>query len=169
MAVQSKSMSLDTFLDALRFQESSHSDNPADGDNGNAYGPYQMWAIMVKECNDMCGTNYTHEDARDPEKAHDMATKLMGAFTKYLKGRGSQPTMTNLLMMWNGGRVAYRYNEMDPKDIPNYDAEKHANLDEYVRKFREEKLPYVMKLREGQQQSEQPSQTNSQPTKEEDK
>ena len=139
-----QSVKLNTFLDALRWQESSHRDDVPDGDKGLAYGPYQMHAVMVRESNLMAGTNYTHEDARDPEKAHDMAKKLYFAFDKYLKGRGVKPKMSHFLAMWNGGRAGYQYVDGDASSIKNFDQEKKDNLDEYIRKFREESLPYIL-------------------------
>ena len=145
MSIPSK-IDLNTFLDALRWQESSHRDDVPDGDGGEAFGPYQMHEIMVKEANLLAGTNYTHEDARDPEKAHDMAKKLYYAFDKYLRGRGVEPKLSHFLAMWNGGRTGYQYVDGDAGSIKNFSQEKKDNLDEYIRKFKEDSLPYILNL-----------------------
>jgi len=44
------------------------------------YGLYQMRAIYVAEVNRVCGTDYKHEDALDPDKAVEIFNAMQGYY-----------------------------------------------------------------------------------------
>lgn len=44
------------------------------------YGLYQMRAIYVAEVNRVCGTDYKHEDALDPDKAIEIFNAMQGYY-----------------------------------------------------------------------------------------
>ena len=71
--------------------ESTNDDN-ALGDKKNgvyrAYGCLQLWQCYVDEVNRLHGTNYTHQDAFDRNKAIEMAELLIGRRAWHYKQKG---------------------------------------------------------------------------------
>ena len=75
-------------------------DPNAIGDNGKAYGQYQLWEIYIDDVNRTQGTNFTHQDAFDVEKAE----QIVMLYTIYWCERRNLPmTAENILRFHNGG------------------------------------------------------------------
>ena len=75
-------------------------DPNAIGDNGKAYGQYQLWEIYIDDVNRTQGTNFTHQDAFDVEKAEQIDM----LYTIYWCERRNLPmTAENILRFHNGG------------------------------------------------------------------
>ena len=75
--------------------------NPdAIGDNGKAYGQYQLWEIYIDDVNRTQGTNFTHQDAFDVEKAEQI---VMLYTTYWCKKRNLPLTAENICRFHNGG------------------------------------------------------------------
>lgn len=79
------------------------------GDNGKAWGKYQMHAIFVRDVNELLGTDYEHADAEHPIIGEQLARDAYRAYYNYLGNRGIDPTPERLAYIWNGGRSAYKY------------------------------------------------------------
>ena len=75
-------------------------DPNAIGDNGKAYGQYQLWEIYIEDVNRTQGTSYVHQDAFDVEKA----AEIVQLYTTYWCKRRNLPmTAENILRFHNGG------------------------------------------------------------------
>lgn len=83
------------------------------GDNGKAWGKYQMHAIFVRDVNELLGTDYEHADAEHPIIGEQLARDAYRAYYNYLSRRGIEPTPERLAYIWNGGRSAYKYLDED--------------------------------------------------------
>jgi len=138
------------------------------GDNGKAWGKYQMHAIFVRDVNELLGTDYEHADAEHPILGEQLARDAYRAYYNYLSNRGIEPTPERLAYIWNGGRSAYKY--LDEKWFGNTQGsvdeetrismgEKRSNLRTYHSKFLNEynKIQGVaIPITPPQQQEQQP-------------
>jgi len=92
---------LTNLLAAIAIVESN--DNPqAVGDNGRAYGLYQLWNIYVQDVNRIYDTTYTHKDAFNP----DMAERMVRLYWQHYatnKRLGHNPTFEDMARIHNGG------------------------------------------------------------------
>lgn len=127
-----------TLLNAMIWNESSWNLNTKAGDGGKAVGILQMWPVMVEEFNQFSGKSYTHEDAKDPIKAIEMAKVIFDNYRKLIKNKtGKDATAEQLARMWNGGRNAWK-----PQD-----GQKEENLKNYwTRVLKFENAPIAPKL-----------------------
>ena len=75
-------------------------DPNAIGDNGKAYGQYQLWEIYIDDVNRTQGTNFTHQDAFDVEKAEQI---VMLYTTYWCKKRNLPLIAENICRFHNGG------------------------------------------------------------------
>ena len=81
-----------------------------------AYGPLQMWQIIVNDVNRIAGTNYRHSDAHDFNKAKTMCYLYLKHYIKYVQSKLDRPlTLKDVGMMWNGGPNGY--NSTNPETI----------------------------------------------------
>ena len=78
------------------------------GDNGKAYGFYQITSIMVDDYNRISGQTLTHEDCFDPKISKEIAHTVISHYSKYIKKLGIEPTVKHWLFIWNGGGGAWR-------------------------------------------------------------
>ena len=92
--------------------ESNNNPNSVRGDDGDAFGQWQMHGIFVDDINLLTGSKYDHSDAEDPTIAPQLARDAVGAFSDYLTKQGITPTVKHIAYIWNGGRSGYNY--MDP-------------------------------------------------------
>ena len=92
-----------SLLDAIAAVE-SNGNSSAIGDNGNAYGVYQIHESYVQDVNRISGKNFTHEDAFDKDKAKEMVTIYLTNYGKnYEKKTGKTATNEVLARIHNGG------------------------------------------------------------------
>jgi len=92
------------------------------GDAGAAFGVLQIHECVVIDVNRFAGTNYTHTDAFEPEKAKAMAhIYLNGYVTETRLGR--KPTTEDYARVWNGGPNGFK----NPKTL-KYWLKVQANL-----------------------------------------
>ena len=74
------------------------------GDGGNAFGPLQIHKGCVNDVNKKYGTNYTHSDMFDMEKAMDVAAMYLNINAeRYNNYYNHYPTIEQLARSWNGG------------------------------------------------------------------
>lgn len=74
------------------------------GDNGRALGPLQIHIGCVNDVNKKYGTNYTHNDMFDMEKAMDVAAMYLNINAeRYNNYYGNYPTIEALVRSFNGG------------------------------------------------------------------
>ena len=126
------------FLRAIAGVETSGGTNIKRGDNGKAWGKYQMHKVFVKDVNLLLGTNYVHADAEHPVKGEQLAKDAYRAYYSYLKNRGIAPTDQRMAYIWNGGRSAHEYTDPDwvSERIDQEGVRSKANnLSEYYKKF----------------------------------
>lgn len=97
---------LERLLPALIAVESSGRDD-AVGDNGKAYGPLQIHAILVADVNRIHGTSYRHRDAFDRDTAIEIARLYLSHYCTAQR-LGRTPTNEDAARMWNGGPNGHR-------------------------------------------------------------
>ena len=99
------------------------------GDRGKAYGLLQIHEITVREANRLSGSNYSHCDMFDPVKARQVATIVLGYYSKFIqKSTGRAATDQEMAYIWNGGAAAWRRVTAPQNDT------KQKNLEAYWRK-----------------------------------
>ena len=100
------------------------------GDNGKAYGRYQIHKVMVDDYNRISGNNAKHSDAFDPQFSSEMAKIVLSHYAKHIKNQGITPNTDHLLYIWNGGGGAWKRVENPGDDM------KQRNLKVYRSKAR---------------------------------
>lgn len=102
MGFKSKSELLE-IADILKEVETNN--NPqAVGDGGRAFGILQIHPECVEDVNRWYGTEYTHEDTKNPVIAKDIFVKYLTLGIKLYKKRcGYAPNEYEIVRMWNGG------------------------------------------------------------------
>ena len=95
------------------------------GDNGAAFGHYQIHKVMVDDYNRITGSKLTHADAFDPIVAERIAYAVLSHYAKHIQSTGVKPTVDHLLFIWNGGGGAWRRVESPRND------QKQINLNTY--------------------------------------
>lgn len=101
--------------DVLKEVETNN--NPdAIGDGGKAFGVLQIHEACILDVNRFYGTEYTHEDAKDPDIAEDIFIKYIQVGIKLYKQRcGYAPSDREIVRMWNGGIYrGYEYKSTKP-------------------------------------------------------
>ena len=78
------------------------------GDNGKAFGLYQITANMVKDYNRITGKTLVHKDCFDPKISKEIAFTVLTHYSAYIKRQGITPTVKHWLFIWNGGGGAWR-------------------------------------------------------------
>lgn len=90
-------------------QVESNGNNSAIGDNGKAYGPLQIWNVVIKDVNRIYRTNYTHEQMFFRNNAIEVCIRYLTFWGKqYKKNTGNEPTMEVYARIWNGGPKGYK-------------------------------------------------------------
>ena len=107
------------------------------GDNGAAFGHYQIHKVMVDDYNRITGSKLTHADAFDPIVAERIAFAVLSHYAKHIQSTGVKPTVDHLLFIWNGGGGAWRRVESPRND------QKQINLNRY----RARALPIINQFR----------------------
>lgn len=93
---------------ALRRVESSNRVK-AVGDNGKAWGVYQIHPGYVRDVNRIYKTRFTYADRLDPVKAHRMVRLYLDYWGKqYVKRTGRPLTLEVLARIHNGGPEGWR-------------------------------------------------------------
>ena len=112
-------------------------DSPYDvvGDNGAAYGHYQIHKVMVDDYNRITGSKATHTDAFDPVVGERIAYAVLSHYAKHIQASGVTPTADHLLFIWNGGGSAWKRVENPQAD------QKQINLNTY----RSRAIPIITK------------------------
>jgi hypothetical protein len=102
-------------------------DSPHDvvGDNGAAYGHYQIHKVMVDDYNRITGSKATHTDAFDPVVGERIAYAVLSHYAKHIQASGVTPTADHMLFIWNGGGGAWKRVENPQAD------QKQINLNTY--------------------------------------
>jgi len=89
--------------EAIAIVESNGNDN-AVGDNGRAFGRYQIWESYVTDVNRIAGTTFSHKDAHDPQKAAYMVEVYLTHYGQvYQRKTGNRPSSEVLCRIHNGG------------------------------------------------------------------
>jgi hypothetical protein len=102
-------------------------DSPHDvvGDNGAAYGHYQIHKVMVDDYNRITGSKASHTDVFDPVFSQRVAYAVLSHYAKHIKASGVTPTADHMLFIWNGGGGAWKRVENPRAD------QKQINLNTY--------------------------------------
>jgi hypothetical protein len=125
----STSITLEDFVKLIPKWE-VYPDSPHDvvGDNGAAYGHYQIHKVMVEDYNRITGSKASHTDVFDPAFGQRVAYAVLKHYAKHIKASGVTPTADHLLFIWNGGGGAWRRVENPIND------KKQFNLNTYKRR-----------------------------------
>ncbi len=114
-------------------------DSPHDvvGDNGAAYGHYQIHKVMVDDYNRITGSKASHTDVFDPAFGQRVAYAVLRHYAKHIQASGVTPTADHMLFIWNGGGSAWKRVENPIND------QKQINLNRY----RAKALPIINQFR----------------------
>lgn len=123
-----ESLLLQDFVSKIPLWE-VYPDSPKEviGDNGKAYGHYQITSIMVKDYNRITGKKVLHEDCFDPEVSKEIAYEVLTHYSKHIKRFGVRPTVKHWLFIWNGGGGAWRRVHNPINDNKQLRLEAYAN------------------------------------------
>ena len=102
---------IDNLIQAIAQQESGHLNNPnyAVGDNGRAFGKYQIHVEVIKDVNKVFKTNYKHKDMFDPYKSEKVLKLYLEHYGRiFVKKHKRLPTNKELAAIWNGGPNGYK-------------------------------------------------------------
>tara|TARA_X000000950_G_scaffold249008_1_gene308532 strand:+ start:432 stop:824 length:393 start_codon:yes stop_codon:yes gene_type:complete len=103
------------------------------GDDGLAFGWYQITDVMVQDYNRIADKSLTHEDAFDPKTSWLIAFTVLAHYSKYIYSLGYEVKIDHWLYIWNGGGSAW-WRVDTPIDDP-----KQKNLERY----RERARPFI--------------------------
>lgn len=103
-----------------------HSSPQVVGDNGKAFGYYQITSIMVKDYNRITGESLTHEDCFDPTISKEIAYTVLQHYSKHIKRQGIEVTVKHWLFIWNGGGGAWKRVETPRNDYKQQRLEAYA-------------------------------------------
>ena len=78
------------------------------GDNGKAFGLYQITPVMVKDYNRITGKEVLHEDCFDPKVSKEIAYEVLTHYSKHIERLGVELTVKHWLFIWNGGGGAWK-------------------------------------------------------------
>ena len=102
-------LSLSQFVSKIPLWEVYPNSSPkVIGDNGKAFGYYQITSIMVKDYNRITGKTLVHTDCFDPTISKEIAYTVLSHYSAYIKRQGIEPTVKHWLFIWNGGGGAWR-------------------------------------------------------------
>lgn len=89
----------DELISAIIMVESSGDDN-AVGDGGKAVGAFQIWPIMVEDCNRIAGEDrWTNDDRTDRAKSRAMFLTYSRHYAKHHSDWSNE----GIARRWNGG------------------------------------------------------------------
>lgn len=143
----SKQISLHEFVSLIPLWEVPHDSPPTIvGDEGRAYGLYQIHKIMVEDYNRITGGKASHSVAFDPYFSYVIAYKVLEHYSNHIRERGERVTITHLLFIWNGGGGAWK-RVHNPKDD-----KKQNNLIKYTKRA----LPIINNYINGKEKRRQP-------------
>ena len=103
-----------------------NSSSQVTGDNGKAFGYYQITSIMVKDYNRISGESLTHEDCFDPTISKEIAYTVLHHYSKHIQRQGIEVTVKHWLFIWNGGGGAWKRVEKPRKDYKQKHLEAYA-------------------------------------------
>jgi len=102
-------MNWSAILFVIAMVESGGNPNVKDGDNGQSWGMYQIQSGYIEDVNRVYKTNYTHEDARDRNKAELIVIKYLRYWgNRYELNTGKAPAAEDYFRLHNGGCHFYK-------------------------------------------------------------
>ena len=78
------------------------------GDNGKAYGLYQIHLIMAMDYARISGKTINLEAVFIPEVAEEVCRTVLSHYARHIESQGYTVTYKHLLFIWNGGGGAWR-------------------------------------------------------------
>ena len=95
----------DRLLDAIEWVESGgRGKETPDGDMGRSVGPYQIQLDYLADANAWLGTDFTHQEMRDPAKARFVVCGYLDRYGQhYERSVGRVATLEVLARIHNGG------------------------------------------------------------------
>ena len=87
------------------------------GDNGRAYGRFQIHKVMVDDYNRIAGKTAKHSDTFDPKFSKELAKVVLAHYAKHIHNQGIKPNTDHLLYIWNGGGGAWKRVENPVDDM----------------------------------------------------
>jgi hypothetical protein len=116
------------------------------GDNGAAYGIYQIHKVMVEDYNRITGSKASHVDAFDPVFSEQLAYAVLRHYAKYIQSTGITPTADHLLYIWNGGggawrRVHHPVNDNKQRNLERYKRRADKIINQYINEKKRRKSP----------------------------
>lgn len=132
------SISIDEFVRLIpEWEVPPGSPHTVVGDDGLAYGHYQMHNIMVEDYNRISGSKAVHEDAFDADFSAHMSCVILTHYAGHIKASGVTPTTDHMLFIWNGGggawsRVDNPINDNKQKNLERYKRRANLIINQYL-------------------------------------
>jgi len=144
---EKQTISLQEFVSLIPLWEVPQGSHPTIvGDEGLAYGLFQIHKIMVDDYNRITGSKVAHSVAFDPNFSFLIAFKVLSHYSKHIRSCGEEVTINHLLFIWNGGGGAWtRVNNP-------IDDQKQKNL----LRYKSRALPIIKNYINGKEKRRQP-------------
>lgn len=125
--LNAKSLSLDEFVQLIPKWEAPEGIHPTiTGDNGHAYGLYQITKVMVEDYNRITGNQVAHVVAFDPIFSARIATAVLEHYSRQILEAGYKPNTSHWLYIWNGGGGAWQRVHHPVNDQKQFNLERYA-------------------------------------------
>jgi hypothetical protein len=124
-----KELSLNEFIKLIpKWEAPEGSHFTITGDDGHAYGLYQITKIMVEDFNRITGNEVSHVVAFDPLFSARIAKTVLRHYSRQILEAGETPSTKHWLFIWNGGGGAWKRVTNPIRD------QKQINLELYSRR-----------------------------------
>ena len=152
--LNAKQLTLDEFVQLIPKWEAPEGIHPTiTGDNGHAYGIYQITAVMVEDFNRISGNQVAHVVAFDPIFSARIAKTVLAHYSRQILEAGYEPNTRHWLYIWNGGGGAWRRVHSPINDQKQFNLERYASRARiHIKQYNEEKRrqsPQGTQIRKG--------------------
>ena len=129
--LNAKQLTLDEFVQLIpKWEAPEGSHFTITGDEGHAYGLYQITEIMVEDYNRITGNQVNHVVAFDPIFSARIAKTVLAHYSRQILDAGYKPNPRHWLYIWNGGGGAWQRVHNPVND------QKQINLERYAKRAR---------------------------------
>lgn len=102
------------------------------GDDGHAYGLYQITKIMVDDFNRISGNQVAHVVAFDPLFSARIAKTVLSHYSRQILASGETPNTDHWLYIWNGGGSAWKRVNSPIRDQKQTNLELYKSRADYI-------------------------------------
>lgn len=135
--LNAKQLTLDEFVQLIpKWETPEGSHVTITGDEGHAYGLYQITDIMVEDYNRITGNQVAHVVAFDPIFSARIAKTVLAHYSRQILEAGYEPNPRHWLYIWNGGggawqRVHNPVNDQKQRNLERYTTRARIHIKQY--------------------------------------